>query len=318
MAGVNKLAQKLLNNRNVIVICGATASGKTDLSIELSKILPAEIVSADSRQFYKYMDIGTAKPTLEEQKAVPHHFIDNLYPDEYFSAGKYADEAEKVIDKLFRNGKVPIVVGGSGLYIKALCEGFFDDGSDENNAQRLQIRNKLEKKMESAGIEIIYEELRQVDPASAEKYNDKNPRRIIRAMEYYYLTGTAFSVAHKEFENSNINFKPIYFTIDWDREVLYDRINIRTQIMWDSGLPKEAEKLIELGCSKELNSLNTVGYKETFDFLEGRATQEKTIELIAQHTRNYAKRQITWFKRIPNILWVRNNAATVAELLLKS
>ncbi len=315
MAGVSKLTDNLLSNRQVIVIGGATASGKTDLSIALGKEIPIEIVSADSRQFYKYMNIGTAKPTADELAAVPHHFIDILEPSDSFSAGKYANKARTTIDDIFLRGKIPLVIGGSGLYIQALCEGFFDDGKDDDNEDIIFHRKRLENELAENGIEPLYNSLTEIDPASAAKYQDKNPRRIIRALEYYYSNGITFSKAMEQFSNPNISFKPLYFAIHWEREVLYDRINRRTQIMWQSGLLEEVEKLLEMGYSRDLNALNTVGYKEVFDFIDGKLSQAETIDLIAQHTRNYAKRQFTWFKRIPSIQWVENDVRKLLGLL---
>lgn len=315
----SQLAEKLLSERKVIVIGGATASGKTGLSITLSQELPIEIVSADSRQFYKYMDIGTAKPTAEERSIVKHHFIDNLDPREYFSAGKYANEARKTLNALFDAGKIPLVVGGSGLYIQALCEGFFDDGTDDADPDKaselMAIRNQIELELAEKGIDALYNELMAIDSESAMLYNDKNPRRIARAIEYYRANGIPISQAKKQYKVAEINYKPAYFAIDWQREVLYNRINQRTLQMWEDGLLAETEKLLEMGYERELNSLNTVGYKEVFDFIDGKESKERTIELIAQHTRNYAKRQITWFKRIESLKWVEYDVAAVLSAL---
>lgn len=309
----------LLSERKVIVIGGATASGKTGLSIALAQELPIEIVSADSRQFYKYMDIGTAKPTPEERKVVKHHFIDNLDPREYFSAGKYANEARTTLNALFEAGKIPLVVGGSGLYIQALCEGFFDDGADdfssEKGSELLAIRKKIECELAEKGIDALYYELMAIDIESAMLYSDRNPRRISRAIEYYRANGISFSQAKKQYKNAEINYKPIYFAIDWQREVLYDRINQRTMQMWEDGLLAETEKLLEMGYERKLNSLNTVGYKEVFDFIDGKESKDRTIELIAQHTRNYAKRQITWFKRVESLKWIDYNVEVVLSAL---
>lgn len=315
----SQLAEKLLSERKVIVIGGATASGKTGLSIALSQELPIEIVSADSRQFYKYMDIGTAKPTPEERSIVKHHFIDNLDPREYFSAGKYANEARNTLNALFEAGKIPLVVGGSGLYIQALCEGFFDDGTDDISSEKgseiLAIRKQIECELAEKGIDALYNELMAIDSESAMLYNDKNPRRIARAIEYYRANGIPISQAKKQYKVAEINYKPAYFAIDWQREVLYNRINQRTLQMWEDGLLAETEKLLEMGYERELNSLNTVGYKEVFDFIDGKESKERTIELIAQHTRNYAKRQITWFKRIESLKWVEYDVAAVLSAL---
>lgn len=312
------LYNKIIKNRLLIVICGATASGKTNLSIALNEYLPIEIISSDSRQVFLYMDIGTAKPTIEERNAVPHHLIDFIYPDKYYSAGIFATQATEKINQIFENGKIPIVVGGSGLYIKALCEGFFDDGNDDVNSNILKYREEIENRLKVQSIDEIYDELLKVDKASAEKYSDKNPRRVIRALEYYLANGVKFSEAKLNLKYPIINFTPIYFAIDWDRAVLYDRINKRTQQMWDAGLLIELKHLLELGYSRQFNSLNTVGYKEIFDFIDGIATQEETINLIAQHTRNYAKRQFTWFRHIEGIHWIKNNPMEIINIISKT
>lgn len=311
MGGVNSLAEKLIQDKTVIAIAGATASGKTDLSIALSEYLPIEIISSDSRQVYKYLDIGTAKPSKDELSKVIHHKIDFLEPDSYYSAGQYAKECTPLIDELFAKNKIPVIVGGSGLYIKALCEGMFDDGLDSDYSA---VREQLEAQLTEEGLDILYMELSQIDPVSAQLYIEKNPRRIIRALEYYYTHGIPLSTAQKQFDAKR-NFNTLYFAIDWDRQTLYDRINRRTHIMWGDGLVQETENVLNMGYTASLNSLNTVGYKETIDYINGEISEDKAIELIQQHTRNYAKRQITWFKKIPNINWIKNNPTELIKLI---
>jgi tRNA dimethylallyltransferase len=307
------LREYILKNRILIVIGGPTASGKTSLSIELAQKLGSEIVSADSRQIYKYMDIGTAKPTKEELSAAKHHFIDIIEPDEYYSAGVYGKQAEQLVNNLFDSQICPIVVGGSGLYIKALCEGLFDENA---NTDYREIRKFLENELTSYGIDHLYEKLKNIDIVSYNLYSDKNPRRIIRALEYFELFGRPISSAHVESAEFR-TFKPFYFAIDWDRNILYDRINKRTKLMWQEGLLEESKNLITR-YSTELNSLNTVGYKETFQYIEKVITEEKAIELIAQHTRNYAKRQITWFKKVSGINWIMNDSEAITRRILSS
>lgn len=311
MAGVNSLAEKLIQDKTVIAIAGATASGKTDLSIALSEYLPIEIISSDSRQVYKYLDIGTAKPSKDELSKVIHHKIDFLEPDSYYSAGQYAKECTPLIDELFAQNKIPVIVGGSGLYIKALCEGMFDDGLDTDYSA---VREQLEAQLAEEGLDLLYSELMQIDPVSAQLYVEKNPRRIIRALEYYYTHGIPLSTAQKQFDAKR-SFNTLYFAIDWDRQILYDRINRRTHIMWGDGLVQETENVLNMGYTASLNSLNTVGYKETIDYINGEISEDKAIELIQQHTRNYAKRQITWFKKIPNINWIKNNPTELIRLI---
>lgn len=305
------MLEKLIEKKYLIVICGPTASGKTDLSLELAGKYNSEIISADSRQIYKYMDIGTAKPNAKELSVCKHHFIDSLTPDENYSAGKFGKEAYQKVNQIFDNKILPIVVGGSGLYIKALCEGLFDEGDSDSLSD---VRIELENEFKTNGINSLAEKLKEVDFKSYSKYEDKNPRRIIRALEYYMTNGKAFSDAHIELDESR-DLNPIYFCIDYKREELYNRINKRTNIMWESGLKNETLKLLEMGYSPELNSLNTVGYKETIAHINGEISEKKAIELIAQHTRNYAKRQLTWFRKVPNIYFIKNSVDEIINVI---
>lgn len=306
--------KKLSDNRLLIVILGPTASGKTAASIELSKFFDIEIISADSRQIYKFLDIGTSKPTAEELAKVKHHFIDFLYPDENYSSGKFGDEAESVADSIIKKGKLPVVVGGSGLYIKSLCEGLFAEEKDDNF---YKIRSELNNRLIADGIDFLYEELLKVDPISAKKYNDKNPRRIIRALEYYHATGIPFSEAHSE-KVKERNFDVLYFGISYERQKLYGRINERTEIIWKSGLIEETQKVLSLGYSTILNSLNTVGYKESIAFINNKMKEVEAIEEIKKNTRHYAKRQMTWFSKNPEIKWLQGcEPATIAKQIYK-
>jgi tRNA dimethylallyltransferase len=276
-------------------ICGPTASGKTNLALEIAKYLPIEIISADSRQIYRYLNIGTAKPTYDELQAVKHHFIDMLNPDEYFSAGVFAESAKKCIIDIYSRNKLPLVVGGTGLYIKALFEGLFQ-ADDELKEKRLQIRNELNDILFTKGKDELYNLLIEIDSKSADLYVDKNPRRIIRALEHFYLSGEKIS---DNFGIDIINeLEPFYISIQHDRENLYSIINQRVIKMWDDGLVDETKNILEMGYDKSLNSLNTVGYKETIEYLENKISKERAIELIQQNTRRYAKRQVTWFKKV--------------------
>ncbi|MCX7735743.1 MAG: tRNA (adenosine(37)-N6)-dimethylallyltransferase MiaA [Candidatus Kapabacteria bacterium] len=284
----------------LIVLLGPTASGKTALSLHLADYLDLEIISADSRQIYKYLDIGTAKPTPQELSKVKHHFISIIEPDEYYSAGMFAKEASDTIKKINQEGKIPIVVGGSGLYIKALCEGVFEENYDP--ILKSFVKEKVKKMREQEGIEYLYEQLCLLDPQAAELYPDKNPSRIMRALEHIYITGKEFSTSIKNISESD--FEPIYIGLLLDRMTLYKRINERTELMWKSGLLQETEKILNMGYSPDLNSLNTVGYKECISLIKGELNEQTAIEKIKQHTRNYAKRQMTWFRKIPNVNWL--------------
>ena len=219
----------------LIVILGPTASGKTEVSLELSELLPIEIISADSRQIYKYLDIGTAKPTKEERTKVKHHFIDITKPDEYYSAGRFGIDAENIANEIINKKKIPVVVGGSGLYIQALCEGLFNE---EKDIDSIKIRVELQSQFEKEGIEPLYEELKQVDSTSAELYSDKIPRRIIRALKFWYSSGIPISEAQKA--NAILkNFNILYFGIELERDVLYERINQRSEKMWKQACPEK-------------------------------------------------------------------------------
>ncbi len=297
---IDKIYHHLTDKKCFVVIAGPTASGKTSLSLALSKFLPVEIISADSRQLYRYMDIGTAKPSKEELAMVKHHFIDYLNPDEEYNAGRFGDEAESVVKEIFEKGKIPLVVGGSGLYIKSLCEGLFQQ---ENQDEIKKIRKLLTKKLEAQGKDRLYQELEKVDPDAAAIYTDKNPRRVLRALEYYYAFGESILASRKEKKTKrNFNFK--YFGINFERQRLYERINLRAELMWRQGLVNETEQLLNMGYSPELNSLNTVGYKETIAYLHGKLKEQEAIEEIKKNTRRYAKRQMTWFKKVENIQWL--------------
>lgn len=309
---INK--DKILENKTLIVILGPTASGKTAVSIKLSEKLDAEVISADSRQIYKYLDIGTAKPSQEELNAVPTHFVDILEPDEYYSAGLFGNQAEKVAEEIINRANIPLVVGGSGLYIKALCDGLFIDNSNPKNKRH--VSNLLLKELDENGLNALYEKLKKYDPESAEKYSDKNARRIFRALEHYYTTGEPISHAHITKKNDR-DFNVIYFGIEIPRGELYNRINSRAEKMWETGLVKETKKILNMGFSPELNSLNTVGYKETIAFLNKKLSKNQVLEKIKQNTRHYAKRQMTWFRKVENVHWLSGSTEDIRDEILK-
>jgi len=299
ISDINSKFSELLESKTVPVITGPTASGKTGLSLRLAEIIPLEIVSADSRQIYKFMNICTAKPSDDELKSVKHHFIDILAPDEDYNAGRFGDEAERIVEDIFSRGKLPVVVGGSGLYIQSLCEGLF--AQDENIALK-GIRSFLNEKLEKKGRDYLYMELEKIDKAAAEKYQDKNPRRVLRALEYYYTYGESILNSRKQ-KKTKRNFNYKYFGINFEREKLYERINLRSELMWRNGLLDETVKILKMGYSPELNSLNTVGYKETLAYINRKCTEKEAIEEIKKNTRRYAKRQMTWFRKISEMHW---------------
>lgn len=289
---------KFIMKRKVLAIVGPTASGKTKLSIIVAEKIGGEIISADSRQVYRYMDIGTAKPSKEERERVKHYFIDELNPDEEFNAGAFGERGREIIEDIFSRGKVPIVVGGSGLYVKSLIDGFF-----EGPAGDWELREILYRKAEQLGKGVLYEELKKVDPASAEKIHPNNLKRVIRALEVYYLTGKPISQLQSEMK-PEINFETVQIGLNWDRKKLYKRIEERVDMMIEQGLIDEVKRLRELGYDKNLNALQTVGYKEVFDYLDGIISYDRMIYLIKRNSRRYAKRQLTWFRQDKRIIWI--------------
>lgn len=295
--------------RTVIVIVGPTCSGKSYLAFKLAKLLHTEIISADSRQFYKQLNIGTAKPTIEELKEVKHYFINTLEIDEMYNASKFAEDAEVVIDLLLSKNKTPIVAGGSGLYIKALIDGIVETAEKDE-----ELRAELLKKRDKFGNEYLYEELKKVDPVSAEKMLPQNWKRVMRALEVYHLTGIPIW-KHHSMQSKKSKYDFIQIGLKWERDILYKNIEDRVDKMIESGLVDEVKKLFESGFDEKLNSLNTVGYKEIFTYLKGEHDLNRAIELIKRNTRRYAKRQITWFKSDDRISWQDINSYGDLDLL---
>ncbi len=283
--------------RRVLVIVGPTCSGKTSLSLHLSALLPLEIISADSRQFYKYLNIGTAKPDKTELSQTKHHLIDFLEPDEEYNASRFESDALKAIEEILNRNKLPLITGGSGLYIKAVVDGIFNAvGKDEDiRSQLLNLRTKH-------GNEYIYNKLVEVDPESAADMIPQNWKRIIRALEVFYSSGKPISELRKNY-NRDLNIEFTQIGLLWKRETLYKMIEERVDSMIEKGLITEIKKILKMGYSTHLNSLNTVGYKEIIDYLEGNQTLERSIELIKRNTRRFAKRQMTWFNKDKRIKW---------------
>ena len=284
--------------KKVLAIVGPTASGKTEIALSVAARLNAEIISADSRQIYKYVPIATAVPTKNELSMVKHYFIEELELDEEFNAGEYGKAGREIISNIFVRGKIPIVVGGSGLYLKSLIEGFFEGKTEDK-----EIREKLERRVVDEGKEPLYSELMRVDPESALKMDVTKFRRVIRALEVYYVTGKKMSDIQKE--KINVGFDTIQIGLNLQRDYLYERINNRVDKMIEIGLIDEIKLLKEKGYHyKTQYSLNTVGIKEVFKYLEGDFTFDKMSEQIKQNSRRYAKRQMTWFRKDKKIIWV--------------
>jgi tRNA dimethylallyltransferase len=283
--------------RIVICIVGPTCSGKTRLGILLSEKLKGEIISADSRQIYKYLDIGTAKPSSKELQKYKHHFVNELNPDQEFNVSKFEQEALETINRIFTKGKNPIVVGGSGLYVKALIDGIFNSVDTDE-----QFRKNLFELREKYGNEYLYKKLEKVDAESAGKMKPPNWKRVIRALEIYHITGEKIGDLQKKYKR-NDEFIFEQHGLTWNREILYENIEKRVDEMIEKGLIVEVRKIINKGYDKGLNSLNTVGYKEIISFLEEEYPLERAIELIKRNTRRFAKRQMTWFRKDERIIW---------------
>jgi tRNA dimethylallyltransferase len=284
------------NPQSLLVILGPTASGKTSVAFPVAKELVGEIISADARQIYKFMDIGTAKPSKDQMESVCHHFVDEKLPDQDFNAGEFGKRGRRIVEEIFQRGKVPIVVGGSGLYVQALIDGFFDGPPADSS-----VRELLTKRLEQEGAEVLWKELHRIDPDAAAKMLPSNTRRIIRALEVHSITGVRISELQKTLIPEKLDAMMV--GLNWERKLLYKRIEQRVDSMIAEGLIDEARDLLRRGYSPQLNSLQTVGYVEVFEYLSGDISYERMIELIKQNSRRYAKRQMTWFRREKRINW---------------
>ena len=282
---------------NLIVIGGPTASGKTSLAVSLAKQLNTVVVSADSRQFYQEMSIGTAKPTLEEMQGVVHYFIGSHSIHKELTAASYATEANALLTNLFKTHNNVILVGGSGMYIDALCTGLHDIPASP------ELRNELTEEWKTEGLDKLLSELASCDTATFNQIDLKNPVRVIRALEVFRLTGLPLS-SFKRAQQAAPDFDVIRFVIDLPRNELYDRINQRVDLMIQSGLIDEVHELMPY---KDFTSLNTVGYKEIIDYLEGKYSLDEAIEKVKLNSRRYAKRQLTWFRRHKESIWIAPN-----------
>ena len=301
--------------QNIICIAGPTASGKTALSIALAKELDGEIVSCDSMQVYKRMDIGTAKPTAEEMENIPHHMLSVAEPWEDFSVGKYCDMATPIVDDILARGKTAIIVGGTGLYMDALIRGNAFAPCPSTGC-----REKLEKLATEEGIEAVIEQLRAVDPESAQRLHPSDQKRIIRAMEVYLETGKTITQHNLETQQIPPRYSPVWFALeDADRATLYERIDRRVEVMLQQGLLEEIKALLQEGVPEKCTAMQAIGYKEFVDALAGRSSIETATELVQQASRKYAKRQLTWFRRNPAIHWLRRECGEgTSEILSKA
>ena len=286
----------------VIVICGPTASGKTSLSVELAKKCNGEIISADSMQIYKDMNIGTAKVTQEEMQGIKHYMIDIVSPTERYSVAEFKVQAEKAIEEILKKGKTPIIAGGTGLYVNSLIYNiqYNDIKIDE------EYRKYLEERVEKEGLQSLYEEAKKIDFEAMKSISKNDQKRILRVLEMYHQTGKTKTELEKESRKEEVKYDYKVYAINWEREELYERINKRVDIMIEQGLIKEVENILKK-YNKFPTAMQGLGYKEVVEYLDKKITKEEMIEKIKMETRRYAKRQITWFKKIENVKWIQGN-----------
>ena len=281
----------------LIILTGPTAVGKTDLSIKIAKDLDAEVISADSMQIYEYMDVGSAKVTKEEMDGIHHYMIDEVKPDFKFSVSEFQLRADKYIDEIIEKNKLPLVTGGTGLYLNSLIYNMDFAKSDANN----ELRESLRLELEEHGIDYMHEKLRSLDEESANRIHKNNTKRVIRALEVC-LSGEKMNDFSRDLK-FNDKYEPIIIVLNRERDHLYERINKRVDIMFEKGLIDEVKNLLNMGYSKDLVSMQGIGYKEIIKYLDGEYTYDEAIEVIKRDSRRYAKRQITWFKRYESAKW---------------
>lgn len=293
----------------MVILTGPTAVGKTALSIELAKRINGAVISADSMQVYKHMDIGSAKILPEEMQGIPHYMIDELEPEEEFHVVRFVEMAKKYLAEIYAAGKIPIIAGGTGFYIQALLYDidFTDQESDE------AYRSRLETLAKEQGREKLHEMLREVDPASAQAIHANNMKRVIRALEFYHLTGKRISEHNEQERKKSSPYNFAYFVLTDDRTKLYERIDKRVDHMIEQGLVDEVQKLKEMGCHRDMVAMQGLGYKEILAYLDGELTLEEAVYIIKRETRHFAKRQLTWFKREREVFWVEKDAYNYQE-----
>ena len=289
-----------MEKQKLIVLTGPTAVGKSKLSIALAKTIGGEIIFAASMQVYKYMNIGTDKISPEKMDGVPHHLIDFLEPSEDFNVFEFQKLVKESIEDISSRGHVPIIVGGTGFYIQAVLYDIDFTETDEDDSYR----KELERRALTEGVHVLHEELRAVDPESAEAIHENNSKRVIRALEYYKKTGRPISQHNKEQRERTSPYDFKYFVLTDDREVLYSRIDKRVDLMIEEGLEAEVKELTKLGIPRTATSMQGLGYREMFGYLDGEYDLDRAIYLIKRNTRHFAKRQLTWFKREEDVIWI--------------
>lgn len=297
--------------RPLIVIGGPTACGKTGFSIKLAKKIGGEIISADSMQVYRYMDIGTAKVTSEEADGVPHYLIDELNPDEEYNVMLFQQKAKAYMEKIWAKGKIPILVGGTGFYINALL--YDNDFTETENDT--SYREECYQLAKEQGAEVLYERLKEIDPEYAANIHANNVKRVTRALEYHYLTGQKFSEHNAEQKEKETPYDAAVIILTMDRELLYQRIELRIDLMMEQGLLEEVKGLLDRGYTPDLVSMQGIGYKEFIPYFNGECTLEEAVTQLKTNTRRFAKRQLTWFRRQIDGLWIDMSKATGEEAL---
>jgi len=297
--------------QQIPVIVGATATGKTETGVWLAKAMNGEIISADSMQIYQKMDIGTAKPTAEEMQGIPHHLIDCIKPNEAYSVARYKTEAFQAIEDILNRQKVPVIVGGTGLYINSLTLPWGFSRKDKDEA----IRERLEKESAEGKGEELYQQLESIDPEAAQKIHPNNQRRVIRALEIYYATGKTKTVLDAEEQKIKLPYAYNILGIEMDRAYLYERINQRIDLMVEAGLIEEVKSLLEAGYDEKLISMKAIGYKEFIPYFKKEQSLEETIRILKRDTRHFAKRQLTWFRKDPRIRWFHVDETTDKKTL---
>ncbi len=290
----------MTNKKPFVILTGPTAVGKTALSVSLAKKINGSIISADSMQVYRYMDIGSAKITKEEMQGVRHYLIDELLPTESFHIARFQQMALQALEEIYSEGKIPILAGGTGFYIQALL---YNVDFSEQDCDR-EYRKSLQEYAKQHGSHALFEQLRAVDPASCEKIHENNQKRIIRALEFYHLTGRPISEHNETERQKESPYRFAYFVLTEPRENLYRRINQRVDRMMELGLLDEVRRLREMGLTRDMVSMQGLGYKELLDYLDGRTSMEEAVSIIKRETRHFAKRQMTWFRRERDVIWL--------------
>lgn len=294
------LSEQQENKKPMVILTGPTAVGKTKLSIGLAKAIGGEIISADSMQVYQYMDIGSAKIRQEEMDGIRHHLIDVLKPWDSFHVVVFQRLCKEALTGIYERGNIPIVTGGTGFYIQALLRDVDFTENEENS----EFRRALEQFAEEKGVEALHERLREVDPVSAERIHVNNIKRTVRALEFYHLTGTKISEHNESEREKERAYRACYFVLNDDRQILYQKIEQRVDQMMEQGLLEEVRRLKEMGCTREMVSMQGLGYKELLEYLEGSCTLEEAVAKIKLSTRHFAKRQLTWFRREQDVIWI--------------